>query len=81
MVSEEIKKAIDGAIATLEEAKQEVVTAEQSLENLLSELKIAPRAEKTSVSKTIESALLRLRSGRTKVEDAEKTLAKQKELP
>jgi hypothetical protein len=71
--------ALDGAIAALEEAKGEVIAAETKLESVLSEIRVAPRAEKTAVSQAIESALLSLRSARGKVEEAEKTLAKERE--
>lgn len=71
--------ALGRAAATLEEAKHEVEAAELELEKMLSEMRIAPRAEKTTVSAAIESALQRLRTARAKVEDAEKTLAKESE--
>ena len=56
-----------------------MIAAETKLESVLSEIRVAPRAEKTAVSQAIESALLSLRSARGKVEEAEKTLAKERE--
>jgi hypothetical protein len=73
-----VRTALDQAIAALEEAKSEVKSAETQLENLLSAIQIAPRAEKTSVSRAIESALTTLRSARTKVDDAENTIAAER---
>lgn len=67
---------ISAALAALTAAKAEVASGERELERLLSEIAVAPRAEKTSVSRTIEQALQRLRSGRSKMEEAERTLAR-----
>lgn len=66
------------ALTALDSAKDEVSSGERELERLLSEIAIAPRAEKTSVSKTIEQALQRLRAGRAKMEEALRTLARLK---
>jgi hypothetical protein len=62
-------------VATLERAESEVAAAEQELVNLLSAIRIAPRAEKTSVSQIVEVALRRLRSALVSVEGAKTELA------
>ncbi|MDF2691909.1 MAG: hypothetical protein K0S65_292 [Labilithrix sp.] len=76
-----IRSSLEEALSALDEAKKEVATAEHHLEGLLSELAVLPRAEKTSVSATVEAALVRLRSGRSRVAVAETTLAGVKTLP
>jgi hypothetical protein len=78
-MDKDVRTALDQAISALEQAKTEVKAAEGQLESLLSEIQVAPRAEKTSVSRAIESALSGLRSARTKVDDAETTLATERE--
>jgi hypothetical protein len=62
-------------VATLERAESEVAAAEQELVNLLSAIRVAPRAEKTSVSQIVEVALRRLRSALVSVEGAKTELA------
>jgi hypothetical protein len=58
-------------LALLEEGKKAVEDAQTALETLLSEIRVAPRAEKTAITSGIESALERLRLAREKVSDAE----------
>ena len=62
-------------LATLETAESEVSAAEQELVKLLSEIRVTPRAEKTSVSQIVEVALRRLRSALVSVEGAKVVLA------
>jgi hypothetical protein len=62
-------------VATLERAENEVASAEQELVKLLSAIRVAPRAEKTSVSQIVEVALRRLRSALVSVESAKTELA------
>jgi hypothetical protein len=69
------KNAKKSALATLEAGKRAVEDAEAELERVLSELRVAPRAEKTAVSAAIESALSRVRTARASVVDAERMLA------
>jgi hypothetical protein len=45
-------------------AKSSVSDAEQDLTRLLSEIRIAPRAEKTGISEALESAFDKLRAAR-----------------
>lgn len=77
-MGEEQKREEDttsSALATLEAGKRAVEEAEAELERALSELRIAPRAEKTSVSAALESALSRVRAARASVVAAERVLA------
>jgi hypothetical protein len=69
---------LDQAVVTLDEAKLEVEAAKAQLEKVLSEIQVAPRAEKTAVSAAIEGALERLRTAHSKVESAERTLASER---
>lgn len=69
------KNATKLALATLEAGKRAVEDAEAELERVLSELRVAPRAEKTAVSAAIESALAQVRTARARVAEAERTLA------
>jgi hypothetical protein len=51
----------------LEHALAEVTAAESGLEELLQKMKVAPRAEKVTVTTGIEGAFLRLRGARTEL--------------
>lgn len=62
-------------LTTLERAEGEVVAAEQELVKLLSEIRVTPRADKTSVSQIVEVALRRLRSALVSVDGAKTELA------
>ena len=62
-------------LTTLERAQSEVLAAEQELEKLLSEIRVTPRADKTSVSQIVEVALRRLRSALVSVEGAKTEIA------
>ena len=65
---------VQSSIAILEEAKTAVEAAETDLEKALAAMRKAPRADKVSVSTTIETALRNLRKARAQVVLAEKTL-------
>ena len=52
---------------TLDAALSEVAAAEVSLEALLGQLRIGPRAEKVGVTASIEAAFNRLRTARTEL--------------
>jgi hypothetical protein len=81
-VTEESRKAaLKTSLSKLEEGKAAVEDAATKLETLLSELRVAPRAEKTSVSNAIETALERLRTARVKVQEAEKVIATEALVP
>ena len=66
---------LDESLSCLEEARRDVEAAEKQLEQVLADIRIAPRAEKTSVSKAIELALNQVRAARVKVTDAESVVA------
>ncbi len=69
--------AHETSLAKLEQAKRDVEAAEAQLEAVLSEIRVAPRAEKTAVSRAIECALERLRAARASLVEAETILAKE----
>lgn len=73
--------ALKTSLAKLEEGKAAVEDAADKLETLLSELRVAPRAEKTNVSNAIETALEALRTARVKVQEAEKVIATEALAP
>ncbi len=52
---------------TLAEALSEVEAAEHALDGLLRELRVAPRAEKVTVTTVVEAAFARLRRARTRL--------------
>jgi len=57
-------------------ASKEVADAASDLSKLLSELKSAPRAQKTTVSKVVDAAFARLKAARVALSDIEKILTK-----
>ncbi len=75
MSANPLEAALKASLASLEQAKLAVETAEMQLETVLSDLRVAPRAEKTSISTALESALATLRLARTRVVEVETTLA------
>ncbi len=60
-------------------AATEVSESADDLAKLLSDLKSAPRAEKTTISKIVEEAFLRLKHARVALSDVETLLKKEKE--
>jgi hypothetical protein len=58
-------------------ALAEVTTAERDLDELLRRIQVAPRSEKTTVSKTVEEALARLRLARTDLIDLQRLMAEE----
>jgi len=67
-------------LGELELAESDVAAAEQELVNLLSVIRVAPRAEKTSVSQIVAVTLQRLRSALVSVDGAKTELATADEL-
>lgn len=57
-------------------AIEEVTAAEKDLSALLPQIRVAPRAEKTTASKRVEEALSRLRAARTDLLDLQKLVEK-----
>ncbi len=74
-----IQSRIEAALASLQEAKDEVAASEAQLERVISEIQVAPRAAKTGISEVVEQALGLLRDARAKVVIAEEVLAKRQE--
>jgi hypothetical protein len=59
-------------------AKDDVDAAEGELEKVLSEISVAPRAEKTTVSKVVEEAFGKLRSAKSDLDKLQELLSKKK---
>jgi hypothetical protein len=64
-----VKKAFTKRLAS---ALDEVSAAEKDLAELLRRIRVAPRAQKTTISATVEDALSRLRIARTNLVDLQK---------
>jgi hypothetical protein len=64
-----MEKAI--LLKMIETAKRDVADAETDLARLLREIQIAPRADKTTISKVVEDAFSKLRSVKTNLLDLE----------
>ena len=60
-------------------ATKEVSESVDELDKLLSDLKTAPRAQKTTISKIVEEAFLRLKNARVALIDVEKLVKREKE--
>jgi hypothetical protein len=75
MKSTERGGSVPAALPKLEAAKLDVEQAATSLEALLADLRVAPRAEKTAVSSAIEDALSRLRHAQTKLVEAQRAVS------
>ena len=71
------KKQKQTVLAKVKTAATEVSDAATDLDKLLKELKAAPRAEKTTVSKVVEEAFSRLKNARVALSDVEKILKKE----
>jgi hypothetical protein len=69
-----MSNVLRSSVSLLEQAKQELTTAEDQLDKVIRELKSAPRAEKMAVTTVIEKALAELRAARSNVETAEQAL-------
>jgi hypothetical protein len=55
----------DQLLHEIRSAKDAVADAEGDLVRILSEIDVAPRAEKTAISEALRNAILKLRSART----------------
>ena len=64
-------------LAKIEDAKAVVDAAEGRLEQVLSELTVAPRAEKTTVNRVVEEAFSKLRAAKSDLEGLERMLARK----
>jgi len=61
-------------LSKIDTAKAEVDAAEGQLEQVLKEITVAPRAEKTTVSKVVEDAFSKLRSAKSDLDLLEQLL-------
>jgi hypothetical protein len=66
-------------ISKFEAAKHDVGEAEAEIEKLIRELRVMARAEKTTVSKSLEGAFNKLRAARLNLEALEVFLANMRE--
>lgn len=73
------KKQKQTILTKVQLAATEVSESVDDLDKLLSALKAAPRAEKTTISKIVEEAFLRLKTARVALLDVEKLVKKEKE--
>ena len=73
------KKQKQTILTKVQTAATEVSDSVTDLDKLLRELKTSPRAEKTTISKVVEQAFLRLKDARVALSDVEKLLKKEKE--
>lgn len=73
------KKKKEVILAKVHTAATEVTDAADDLDKLLAEIKAAPRAQKTTISKVVEEAFSRLKTARTVLIDVEKILKKEKD--
>lgn len=79
MSTEAKRDALKLARENLEKARAAVESAQTDLEHLLTEVSVAPRAEKVAVSEILQSALSRLREANAAVLLAEAALASELE--
>ena len=59
----------------IDTAKNDVSAAENELEQVLSQIDVAPRAQKTTVSRVVENAFSKLREAKADLEKLETLLA------
>jgi len=74
-----VKKAL--LLQTLGEAKSELAAAESDLERALTEILVAPRAEKVTVSSVVEAAFQKLRAARKRLAEAETLVVAEPDEP
>lgn len=65
-----IKKA--PILAKIKDAKQVITQAEKDVEKVLREVRVAPRAEKTTIAKGVQEAFVKLRAAKTSLIELEK---------
>ncbi len=64
----------DAFLARVTSAKNEMIAAESELEKALGEIRVAPRAEKTTISAIVEAAFENVKSARAKLVQLEQLL-------
>lgn len=60
----------------LESAKLRVTDARTTIEALLAEIRVLPRAQKMTISSTVEDAFEKLRDAQTELQDLEQLVVK-----
>lgn len=75
------KKQKQTVLSKVQLAAAEVSESVSDLDKLLSDLKSAPRAEKTTLSKIVEDAFSRLKNARVALADVQKIIEKEEEEP
>ena len=73
------KKKKETVLAKVHTATTEVSDAAEALDELLAQIKAAPRAQKTTISNVVEAAFSRLKTARVALSDVEEILKKEKE--
>lgn len=73
------KKQKQTILTKVQIAATEVSESVNELDKLLADLKTAPRAQKTTISKIVEEAFVRLKNARVALIDVEKLVKKEKE--
>jgi hypothetical protein len=66
------KKALISKVAR---SKRDIFEAEEQLAKVFGEIKVAPRAEKTSISDVVGKALDKLKAARSELEALEKLIS------
>lgn len=72
-----IKKKL--LLSKIESAKTGLSDAEGDLEKVLREIRIAPRAQKTTISAVVEDAFAKLRAARATLGDLEEIVVKDED--
>ena len=73
----QVKKEL--LLAKIESAKSEIAAAESDLEGAFRDMRISPRAEKTTISKVLEDAFTKLGAAKTTLMDLEKLVVGDKD--
>ncbi len=66
-------------LSKLDAAKRDISAAETDLEKALRDLQVAPRAEKTTISKVLEDAFSKVKEARTYLTDLETLVLSDKD--
>ncbi len=67
------------ALSKIESAKRDISAAEKELEQVLRDMQVMPRAEKTTISKALEDAFTKLKAARSDLSDLEKLVSGDKD--
>ena len=59
----------------IESAQRDIAAAQDELENALRDIQLAPRAEKTTISKVLETAFAKVKAARVNLSDLESDIA------